>query len=958
MINKRRKTTVLKSITVLLILIMSFLIYPFNSVVRAQSRTIYERSSKQIISSGAILENIVKFTDKGWLNINILRVDLSNRYIEVDSLSNTSSLQKLTTVKNLLHNRNAIAGVNASFFNPTGEGNGYPDGPIVESGEIISAYGEYNRYGDTMASFSIDDMGEVLYSYWKTDISIIAPNGESISVNQYNKPSRLQYSDYTVLDRRWSEKSIGVQKTWPDIIEVVVEDGKISEIRQSEPAVNIPVDGYVIVTRLANAAFILDNFKIGDRVELDIRTDPDWEDMEMAVTGSSILVKDGRIPDKFSYDIASVSKANPRTVIGSSRDGKELFLVTVDGRQNSSIGMTQREMADFMLRIGAYNALNFDGGGSTTMVARTPGTSSLEVVNSPSDGSERIVSTAVGIFSVAPPSSLEGLIIEADDENVFSGTSRKLTVRGYDRYFNPIEIDPDEIEWDVSGVSGKVKDSVFYPKSAGKAKITASIGNKSGSIIINSLSSPVELVLSEKVLKMSKNQSRTLSVTGKDKNGYSAIIYPEDVSWSESGNIGRFDSHRFTATSEGTGYISASLGGTYAYCAVSVSSKAVTFTDNFESSNGSFLSYPSTVNGAYELSDEQKRSGNLSGKLTYDFSANTEVTRAAYLVFANNGVALEPSTTKIGLWVYNTHINTNWLRAEIYDTQGNKHLVNLAGGMDWTGWKYIETSIDNTSFTPSRLTRIYLVQFHPVEDSGTIYLDDMVITASGFPSVGTVKIPEDTKPIDEAYQSIVYQESSDSFRFAVFGESHEPENPLENLLSIKLADKINNYIEAAAFVGNSAHSISASLEKPFVATGTGYKYFDIMDSRFIQLDTSKKGLRTSNINQWHWLLDQLDAYRGRNLFIFLSDSPDSFTDDLEGKLFKETLTQYVEEKNKNVWVFYKGSKNESYMERGVKYITTSGFDTEGFGPDNINAAQYILVTVKGNRATFEFKPII
>ena len=87
-------------------------------------------------------------------------------------------------------------------------------------------------------------------------------------------------------------------------------------------------------------------------------------------------------------------------MVGSSKDGKELLLVTVDGRQQSSLGMTQTEAANLMIELGAYNALNLDGGGSTTMAVRKPGSENIEIINSPSDGSPRRISNAIGIFQL------------------------------------------------------------------------------------------------------------------------------------------------------------------------------------------------------------------------------------------------------------------------------------------------------------------------------------------------------------------------------------------------------------------------------------------------------------------------------------------------------------------------------------------------------------------------------
>ena len=81
---------------------------------------------------------------------------------------------------------------------------------------------------------------------------------------------------------------------------------------------------------------------------------------------------------------------HPRTAIGFSRDSSMLYLLTVDGRSQKSVGMTLVELADLMKRVGAWQAMNFDGGGSTTMVIN--GT----LVNVPSDSAgERAVGNAL-----------------------------------------------------------------------------------------------------------------------------------------------------------------------------------------------------------------------------------------------------------------------------------------------------------------------------------------------------------------------------------------------------------------------------------------------------------------------------------------------------------------------------------------------------------------------------------
>ena len=86
---------------------------------------------------------------------------------------------------------------------------------------------------------------------------------------------------------------------------------------------------------------------------------------------------------------------HPRTAVGFSRDSATLFLVTVDGRSSASVGMTLVELAALMRRVGAWQALNFDGGGSTTMVVEGA------LVNVPSDSTgERAVGNALLVVRV------------------------------------------------------------------------------------------------------------------------------------------------------------------------------------------------------------------------------------------------------------------------------------------------------------------------------------------------------------------------------------------------------------------------------------------------------------------------------------------------------------------------------------------------------------------------------
>ena len=941
----------------------------------AASGVIHEETNSQTITQGVTLDNIIRFTTDGWYNFQVLKVDMTNQYISVDTLTNKESVGKTATASKLASQRNAVAAVNASFFTSSGSGNGFPVGAIVQSSDIMAAYSSFNKYGNVMSTFSIDNLNHVLLDYWKVDMNLTSQNATSLPVEQYNVANKAKYTELNVFDKKWGKTAIGASADMPDIFQMIVVNGVVTQFLTAQPASPIPDNGFVVVTRTAGAAKLQQTFAIGDAVAMNIGTTPDWTKLKMAVSGSSMLIKDGVIPTAFSFNAADVTIKSPKTSIGSSKDGKTVYFVTVDGRQTSSIGLTQKDMALFMKGIGAYNAINMDGGGSTTMAARPLGSETVKVMNKPSDGTTRNVLVGIGVFTSAPAAPQAGLIVETSDHYLFTNASRAFTVKGYDKFNNPIDVDPATVKWSVSGeVKGKFTDNVLRPSTYGEGKVTAKVGNVSASINISVLSKPAVITLSTDSFKLPSGQSKTFSIKGVNPRGYTATIEPSDITWKVSNKIGTFKDGIFTATAGGAGYIDASFAGAHAYCTASISNDSVSVIDNFEAENGSFQSYPETVAGSYALTTEQKTSGNSSGKLVYDFTTNTDVTRAAYLVFKDGGYTLDTGTSKIGLQVYNDHGNPGWLRAELYDANGDKQVVDLTKTMDWTGWKYIDASVDNIKM-PAKLTRIYQVLVDPdseqLSDAGYLCLDDLTVTKSGYASLDGLKVPENTPFPDEANKAVSFSKAtSDSFRFGVLGQSRIPGNTVEKNLAKRFAEKVTKLLDVGAVVGDGSHESITSLikKKPVIATHTvnlkstkaadyAYASTDIKNSRFIKLDTRDKSLRKSDSGQWFQFLGDLESFKGKNLFIFMEDSPETFTDKLELDYFKKTLYDYRFETLKNVWVFYNGDQNKSYMEKGVRYIETAGYEVSGLKTGKTAAAKYALVTVKGNVVTYIFKEI-
>lgn len=124
-------------------------------------------------------------------------------------------------------------------------------------------------------------------------------------------------------------------------------------------------------------------------------------DTQFAVSGNAMMLKNGS-PTPPANDGAR----HPRSAVGLSNDARTLFILAIDGRQEThSRGVTLGELANIFIQFGAHNAINLDGGGSTSLVIKDPGSGSFAIANQPSDSStlklpvrfERPVVDVVGI---------------------------------------------------------------------------------------------------------------------------------------------------------------------------------------------------------------------------------------------------------------------------------------------------------------------------------------------------------------------------------------------------------------------------------------------------------------------------------------------------------------------------------------------------------------------------------
>lgn len=342
----------------------------------------------------------------GTSSVTVVRADLSYPNLELKNMFSDEGTNILSTVEELAGENNAAAAINADFFAWGAEGGtGSAIGYNVDDGVLITT----PCADEEVAAVAFNENGEVLFDYFKADITLTLPSGETQYIKHINKYTDL--TELCIFTDEWGKTSIGSGGTQ---FEIVVKNNIVTEILTGGDPAQIPSDGYVI----AGLSDWSDNFQekvnIGDTLKFSMNITPDFP-ADIVVGGGTLLVKDG----KSAPITHNISGKNPRSAFGTDKSGKIVYLIAVDGRgANGSAGMTLSELSQFMIDIGVYNGINFDGGGSTQLVVDDE--YGRYMANNPSQTPYRKVINALGIINTAKQPEPEGVVKDG-----FEGTNAK-----------------------------------------------------------------------------------------------------------------------------------------------------------------------------------------------------------------------------------------------------------------------------------------------------------------------------------------------------------------------------------------------------------------------------------------------------------------------------------------------------------------------------------------------------
>ena len=289
--------------------------------------------------------------------------------------------------------RDTIArAVNVDFFLFTPPG--VPVGLLVMDGRVIAG-------PIAQPALAADSAGRTHIARFETRGSLSA-GGRRLEVRGWNRDVA---DGVAFFDGGWGAAT----DTASGVIEVMLAGPgayRVTAVDTAAAGVAIPVGGAVLkVGRIAHDSLraTLRALPVGSSVSVEMTLAP-FHPRE-AVGGRPVLVRAGAVAPRLDTvgRAGFATNRHPRTAAGITRDGSRILLVTVDGRQAPySDGMSLPELAGLMRALGAHDAVNLDGGGSTAMIVAERG--AFRVANRPSDrGGERAVGNAVGLVRRCAP---------------------------------------------------------------------------------------------------------------------------------------------------------------------------------------------------------------------------------------------------------------------------------------------------------------------------------------------------------------------------------------------------------------------------------------------------------------------------------------------------------------------------------------------------------------------------
>ncbi len=693
------------------------------------------------VAPGLDLTSFQRLQPGGWVTGSVLTADLSVPSLSLDVEDGGTVSASKATVSEFAKQGKAVAAVNGDYFDLNRS-----EAPI---GTNISPIGGLRTAGaDARQAFTLTD-GKAAVRELMSDATVQI-DGIIQQVRSVNSPNYAADS-IGLFNRLWGEFPIGRLIPAAEPVRIVtVVDGKVTASTTDRAVIDrpleLPAGGSVLVAR-GQGTELLAGAEAGDAADIIVRADAE---VDLAVGGDQRLLEDGELTDQDQVTAA-------RTAIGISRDGTALSVVSIDGRQGDAHGMTIAELAQLMKDLGAWNAINLDGGGSTTLVARPAGTKERTVINRPSDGTERADANALVFRSTAPAAPITDVALRPalepaaglsrpESYDLLPGLSRTVTGTGLDGNLAAAEV-TGHFQARPTGVVGLAasrvrSEATVVGKGTGSATISYTARQGRAEIPIRVHGPMTRLEPSSTLVALpDADSTASLSLTAVDADGHRVPVEAQDVKIN---------------TAAGAEVVPGAVGTFTVTPTIQTGATGVTFTvQGHTVTVPIMIGYTETPLADFADPTDWKvetarATGTLSAAtgpdavsalgLDFDFTQTT-ATRGMYAVPVQP-IAIAGQPQALTLWINGTG-KGEWPRIQV--TRGDGTSTNLDGpNIDWTGWRQVRFPVPPGTRFPLTLTALRFMEIR----SDASYTDRLEIAGLVAQVPPEVQLPERPEPQD------------------------------------------------------------------------------------------------------------------------------------------------------------------------------------------------------------------
>jgi len=434
-----------------------------------------------------------------------------------------------------------------------------------------------------------------------------------------------------------------------------------------------------------------------------------------AIGGGPLLLDNGAfVEDPDGPNGGEYAARIPSSGAALAPDGT-LLLLEVDGRQpDLSVGVTRPEFAALMRALGAARGMAFDGGGSSELAERIPGTPDAALVSSPSDGVERRVADGVFVYSTAPVGSAAQIVLDPGGIHALVGATVHVRVAAVDEAEHLVAPPaPFVLHAEPTGIGG-VRDGTFTARAVGQGWLVARAGSLVTRVPIHVAGDPARVEIFPAHPHVASGGTIALRARAYDAQG-NELVLPPALSWRT--DSGRIDPGGTLVAGDRDALISLLIGDHLTNTTVIVGSHDVAIGGV---ANARFLSVPLGGDGGVT-----RASGAADGILLRYRLGPGE--RAAYALVQ---APLPPNSIAVAFDVLD---DGSGLRVRLALRNAiNEDVLLSATTLDHPGWRHVIALLPPSLTQPARLTGIYVIGANGATvAAGSIEIKNVSVSVAG-----------------------------------------------------------------------------------------------------------------------------------------------------------------------------------------------------------------------------------